>query len=127
MTRIRTYLSIACLFATATYVNNTVAADYTVTFKTTECNGDRGMASVKMDTIWRMSSIECRSPQNPDEKLMQLLVKSTSGLTTYDVFRITPSEADRIQQQIDRYMDAKTHSLENSDQHNINIDRHNGH
>jgi len=123
MTKIRSCLGIACLFITAFYISHTAAADFTVTFKTTECNGDRGMASVKMDTIWRMSSIDCRSPKNPDEKLMQLLVKSTSGLTTYDVFRITPSEADRIQQQIDRYMDAKTHSLENSDQHNINIDR----
>jgi len=123
MGKIRSYLGIACLFLAAGYINNTVAADYTVTFKTTECNGDRGMASVQMETIWRMSSIECRSPTNPDEKLMQLLVKSTSGLTTYDVFRITPSEADRIQKQIDRYMDAKMHSLENSDQHNINIDR----
>jgi len=120
---IRTYQAIICLLATTVYLNAATAADYLVTFKTTECNGDRGMASVQMETIWRMSSIECRSPENPDEKLMQLLVKSTSGLTTYDVFRITPSEADRIQKQIDRYMDAKTRSLENSDQHNINIDR----
>jgi len=123
MTKIRSCLGIACLLISVGYINNTVAADYLVTFKTTECNGDRGMASVQMETIWRMSSIECRSPENPDEKLLQLLVKSTSGLTTYDVFRITPSEADRIQKQIDRYMDAKTRSLENSDQHNINIDR----
>ena len=123
MTLIRSYPGIVCLLIAAVYLNTATAADYLVTFKTTECNGDRGMASVQMDTIWRMSSIECRSPENPDEKLMQLLVKSTSGLTTYDVFRITPSEADRIQKQIDRYMDAKTRALENSEQHNIRIER----
>jgi len=122
MTLNRSCFAIVCLLAPSVYINTASAADYTVTFKTTECNGDKGMASVQMATIWRMSSIDCRSPENPDEKLMQLLVKSTSGLTTYDVFRITPSEADRIQKQIDRYMDAKTRSLENSDQHNINID-----
>jgi len=123
MNIIRSCLVITCMLMQTLYLNTAAAADYLVTFKTTECNGDRGMASVQMATIWRMSSIECRSPENPDEKLMQLLVKSTSGLTTYDVFRITPSEADRIQKQIDRYMDAKTRSLENSEQHNINIDR----
>ncbi len=113
-----TYLLLALIcMGTAT------ASDYTITFKTTECNGDRGMASVNMDTIWRMSSIECRSPDNPDEKLMQLLVRSTSGLSTYDVYRITPAEAERIQKKIDRYMDAKARSLENSEHHNININR----
>lgn len=119
----RSCLSIACLLLATVGINYATAADYLVTFKTTECNGDRGMASVQMETIWRMNSIECRSPENPDEKLMQLLVKSTSGLTTYDVYRITPAEATRIQQQIDRYMDAKTRALENSDHHNIHIER----
>ena len=88
--------------------------DFQVTFETTSCNGDMGFASVETDSIWRINATDCASPEHPGEKLMNVFVKSTSGLTTYDIFTVTRQEAKHIQTQIRSHNESKSKSLENS-------------
>ena len=93
----------------------TVAAglsDTQVTFQTTDCNGNTGFASVELERIWRINPAGCAAPDKPDEQLLQVLVKSLSGLTNYEVFTVNPAEAASIQAQIKAHMDAKRKALE---------------
>jgi hypothetical protein len=90
-------------------------SDTQVSFQTTECNGDTGFASVDLEKIWRIKSAGCSSPDKPDQQLMQVLVKSTTGLVKYEVFTVAPTEADYIQAQIKAHMAAKRKALEGGD------------
>jgi hypothetical protein len=87
-------------------------SDTQVSFQTTECNGDTGFASVELERIWRIKAAGCAAPDKPGEQLMQVLVKSTTGLTKYEVFTVNPTEAEYIQAQIKAHMDAKRKALE---------------
>ncbi|WP_455212551.1 hypothetical protein, partial [Kaarinaea lacus] len=51
-------------------------SDTQVTFKTTDCNGNTGFASVELERIWRINSAGCATPDKPDEQLLHVLVKS---------------------------------------------------
>ena len=87
-------------------------SDTQVTFQTTDCNGNTGFASVELERIWRINPAGCATPDKPDEQLLQVLVKSLSGLTNYEVFTVNPEEAASIQAQIKAHMDAKRKALE---------------
>lgn len=90
-------------------------SDSQVTFQTTECNGDIGFASVDLEKIWRIKSAGCSVPDKPDQQLMHVLVKSTTGLVKYEVFTVDPEEAKSIQAQIKAHMAAKRKALEGGD------------
>jgi hypothetical protein len=90
------------------------APAYQITFETTECNGDTGMAAVDVDRIYRVQADDC-APQQPGEKRKQVLVRSPGGPTNYDVFLVTEKEGQRIQKEITKYNDARRRSLERGD------------
>lgn len=102
----RTLFFGAALLATAT-----TAQAYQITFETTECNGDTGMAAVDVDRIYRVDADNC-APQQPDEKRKQVLVHSSGGPTRYDVFTVTEKEGQRIQNELRKYNDARRRSLD---------------
>ena len=89
-------------------------SDTQVTFQTTDCDGNTGFASVELERIWRINDAGCSTPDKPNEKLMQVLVKSLSGVTNYEVFIVSPEEAISIQEQIKAHMAAKRKALEGS-------------
>ena len=85
---------------------------YMITFQTTDCNGDTGIASVEIDRIYKIKSISCEPPYQ-DARLKQVLVHSRTLHDSFDVFTIDEKEADNIQKQIQAYMDARRKLLEN--------------
>lgn len=87
-------------------------SDTQVTFQTTDCDGKTGFASVELERIWRINPAGCSTPDKPNEQLLQVLVKSLSGLTNYEVYTVNPEEAANIQEQIKAHMDAKRKALE---------------
>jgi hypothetical protein len=117
--RVRIAVVIATGFLSAAVAGG--ISDTQVSFQTTECNGDAGFASVELERIWRIKAAGCAVPDKPDEQLMQVLVKSTTGLTKYEVFTVAPAEAQYIQAQIKAHMDAKRKALEGGD--TVIIDR----
>jgi hypothetical protein len=68
-----------------------------------------------LERIWRIKAADCSTPDNPDDKLFQVLVKSHSGLTNYEVFTVNTAEAESIQAQIKAHMEAKRKALEGGD------------
>ncbi len=89
------------------FVHVGFAGQYQVTFKTTECNGDMGYATVEVDRIHKIETISCDEAGAVFKKLKQLIVKSANLPNSFDVFTITENEALRIQKEIESYMKAK--------------------
>ena len=87
-------------------------SDTQISFETTACDGSIGFASVDLEKIWRFNSAGCTAPDKPDEPLLQVLVKSDTGVTNYEVYTVTPAEAESIQAQIKAHMEAKRKALE---------------
>jgi 3D (Asp-Asp-Asp) domain-containing protein len=86
-------------------------SSYMVTFQTTDCNGDTGMATVEIDRIHSIETVTC-DPPHEQAKRKQVLVRSRTIPGSYDVFTVDDREAARIQQQIQAYMDARRKLLE---------------
>jgi len=84
-----------------------LAVGFSVTFKTTECNGDTGVGTAPVDRIYKIQSFDC----DDGRKLKQVLVRNPRT-GSFDVFNVTAAEAGRIQQGIDRYMGAREKAIE---------------
>lgn len=80
-----------------------------VTFQTTECNGDTGMASVDVDRIERIQTVGCDGGRT----LRQVLVKPVTG-DGFQVYSISGEESVNIERQIKQYMDTRKKTLEGS-------------
>jgi len=109
------------------------ADDYQVTFQTNDCNGDTGVATVPIGSIYKIETITCDPPYEKNVR-KQILIKakiSTSSsrgretfwgnnqaqdvvVDSYNVMTVTEDEAARIEQDINRYMQARRKLLENS-------------
>jgi uncharacterized caspase-like protein len=82
------------------------ALDFEVTAQTTDCSGDIGFSSFDSRDLYKMQSADCTDP-NTGQKLQQVLLKSKSGLVSYDVIWVTQEEARNILQQIKEIKAAK--------------------
>ncbi len=95
-----------------TAVSAAAGSSYMVTFQTTDCNGDTGIASVEINHIYKIETVEC-DPPHQAAKRKQVLVTSKTLHSSYDVFTVDEKEAINIQKQIQAYMDARRKLLEN--------------
>lgn len=103
------------LAVTLVIVSPALSADvltpYKVTFRTTDCAGDTGMASVDVDRIDKIRSLEC-GPDKSGRQLKQVLVIPQGKATGYEVFMVTAEDAGKIEKQINDYMDTRKKTLE---------------
>ena len=102
-------LSFAVLF-TLLSCSAVQAADYPgvikVTFRTTDCSGATGLASVNVDHITRTQPVDCPNGR----KLKQVLTRTPSG--TNEAYSMTEDEAPKLEAQIQRIMDARQKALQ---------------
>ncbi len=94
------------------FVPHLAAEEYQVIFETTECSGQTGFATVKINTIYRIESADCASPHNPKEKLKKLLVNDGSG--SYIAYTLTQNEAQKVIADMREYMKARLKLMERS-------------
>lgn len=80
-----------------------------VTFKTLNCDGSKGFASVKMDRIVKVQSQKCDEGSKVKE-IYQVLVK-TGGNMKYNVYNTSEKQAQKIQKAIDSYQADKQKSI----------------
>lgn len=76
-----------------------------VTFRTTDCSGATGLASVNVDHIARTQPYDCPNGR----KLKQVLTRSP-GLN--EAYTMAEDEAPKLEAQIQRIMDARQKALE---------------
>ena len=77
-----------------------------VTFRTSDCSGASGLASINVDHINRLQPYDCPNGR----KLKQVLTRTPGGVN--EVFTITEDEALKLEGQIQRIMDARQKALE---------------
>jgi len=78
-----------------------------VTTRTTECSGGTGFASFNVDQLYKIQDAHCEDPAHPGRPLKQVLIKSRSGLSRFEVLYVTEDDLGNINQQIDLYMGAR--------------------
>ena len=78
-----------------------------VTFRTTDCSGATGLASVNVDHITRTQPYDCPNGR----KLKQVLTRSPG---VNEAYTIAEDEAPKLEAQIQRAMDARQKALENN-------------
>ena len=88
-----------------------VLKPYKVTFRTTDCAGDTGLASVDVDRIEKIRGVDC-GPDKSGRQLKQVLVRPLGKASGYEVFMVTAEDAGKIEKQINDYMDARKKTLE---------------
>jgi hypothetical protein len=81
-----------------------------VTFKTLDCAGEHGSASVAADRIERIEPYTC--PDAPARKLKRVLARAPGG--SYDAYIVHVAEAEQIQRRIDRVMESRRRALEST-------------
>jgi len=86
-----------------------------ITVQTTECSGDTGFSSFSSRDLYKIQSADCSDPNEPGKKLQQVLLKSSSGLTSFNVLWVTQDEARGIMQQIKEGRNAKLKALNKPD------------
>jgi len=77
-----------------------------VTFRTSDCSGASGLASVNVDHISRIQPYDCPNGR----KLKQVLTRTPGSAN--EVFTVTAEEAVKLEAQIQRIMDARQKALE---------------
>ncbi|MGI9301797.1 MAG: caspase family protein [Gammaproteobacteria bacterium] len=82
-----------------------------ISAQTKTCSGSTGLASFDVDKLFKIQDGYCDDPDKPGTKLKQVLVRSHSGLTQYDVLWVTEQEVGKIQQRIDAYMAARVQGI----------------
>jgi len=103
------FAALFLLLFTAVAAN--AGSSYMITFQTTDCNGDTGIASVEINRIYKIKTIACEPPYRAARR-KQVLVTSKTLHGSYDVFTVDEKEAVNIQKQIQEYMDARRKLLE---------------
>lgn len=81
-----------------------------VTFKTLDCGGEHGSASVAADRIERIEPYTC--PDAPARKLKRVLARTPAG--SFDAYLVLAAEAEQIQHRIDRVMESRRRALEST-------------
>lgn len=81
-----------------------------VTFKTLDCAGEHGSASVAADRIERIEPYTC--PDAPARKLKRVLARTPAG--SFDAYLVHAAEAEQIQHRVDRVMESRRRALEST-------------
>lgn len=89
-----------------------LAADFPgpikVTFRTVDCAGAAGLASVDVDRITRLQPYDCPNGR----KLKQVLTRAATGVG--EVFTVSEDESAKLEAQIERVMASRQKALEQS-------------
>jgi len=89
-----------------------LAADFPgpikVTFRTVDCAGAGGLASVDVDRIARIQPYDCPTGR----KLKQVLTRGATGVG--EVFTVSEDESVKLEAQIERVMASRQKAIEQS-------------
>jgi hypothetical protein len=86
------------------------AESYMVVFETIDCAGKSGFVTVPVESVYKIQDGDCSDPNNPDQRLKQLLVHSGSG--SYVTHSLGEDAAREVMNDIKSYMKARRGVLE---------------
>jgi len=89
------------------------AEPYQVIFETIDCSGSTGFATVAVNNIYKVEDADCSHPDQPAQKLKQMLVHEESG--SYNAYTLSQEQAKEVMLEVKAYMKARRNLLERSD------------
>jgi hypothetical protein len=92
-----------------------------ITVETTECYGSGGFSSFDERRVFKIQQGDCDNPQRPGEKLYQILLRSSSSLTRYEVLWVTRDEAKSVMAQTRDNRDSRREARTRPDNVIINV------
>lgn len=104
----QTALTIVLLSLVCTGLSH--AESYMVVFETIDCTGKSGFVTTPVESIYKIQDGDCSDPNNPDQRLKQLLVHDGSG--SYIVHTLGQDAAREVMNDIKSYSKARLGVLE---------------
>jgi len=101
------FLSILSLFVLTVTSH---AESYQVAFETKTCDGISGFATIPVQSIYKVQEGDCTDPDNPNQKLQQLLVHNGRG--SYNIHSLGQDAAREVMDEVKAYMKARRGVLE---------------
>jgi len=86
------------------------AEPYKVVFETIDCDGKSGFLTISIESIYKIQDGDCNDPNNPEQRLKQLLVHDGSG--SYKSHSLGQGAAREIMDEVKAYMKARRGVLE---------------
>ena len=86
------------------------AESYKVAFETKTCDGNNGFVSLSIESIYKIQEGDCIDPDNPSQKLKQLLVHNGSG--SYNIHSLGQDEAQDVMDEVKAYLKARRNAIE---------------
>ncbi|WP_163339093.1 hypothetical protein [Desulfopila sp. IMCC35008] len=101
---------LAVLFMSLAGMGRCYAEPYKVVFETIDCNGKSGFLTVSIESIYKIQDGDCSDPNNPGQRLKQLLVHDGSG--SYTSHTLAQDAAREVMGEVKAYMKARRGALE---------------
>lgn len=76
------------------------AAAEQIIVQTTQCYGETGVSSFQERDLYKIQEGDCEHPQRPGERLYQILLKSSSNVSQYNVLWVSRDVADDVMAQL---------------------------
>jgi len=86
------------------------AESYKVAFETIDCDGKSGFLAISIESIYKIQDGDCNDPNNPEQRLKQLLVHDGSG--SYKSHSLGQDAAREVMDEVKAYMKARRIALE---------------
>ncbi len=101
---------LAILFMCLVVTELCYAEPYKVVFETIDCDGKSGFLTISIESIYKIQDGDCNDPNNPEQRLKQLLVHDGSG--SYKSHSLDQDAAREGMDEVKAYMKARRGVLE---------------
>lgn len=114
----KTVVLVLCAYTLAA----TTARAEQVTVETLDCNGDVGFSTFDGSRLHKIQEGGCENPYDGSENLQQILLRSRSGQSRYQVLWVTRDEARNVMGQIRANKGIRQQYLLQQNQVNVTVD-----
>lgn len=101
---------LAIVFMSLVVAGLCYAEPYKVVFETLDCDGKSGFLTISIESIYKIQDGDCSDPNNPEQRLKQLLVHDGSG--SYKSHTLAQDAAREVMDEVKAYMKARRGALE---------------
>lgn len=103
-------IALAIVFMSLVIAELCYAEPYKVVFETIDCDGKSGFLTISIDSIYKIQDGDCNDPNNPEQRLKQLLVHDGNG--SYKSHSLGQDAAREGMDEVKAYMKARRGALE---------------
>jgi hypothetical protein len=80
-----------------------------IVIETKDCAGNAGLASFRAERVFKVQAGKCQDPDDPDQPLYQVMLKTLIGTNDYDVVWVDSAGMRAIREQLEENRRAALH------------------